>query len=186
MRYKILQIEPLFLLFLLQLHLFTCFPYLPLSRPSTYLLLHTFIFILKHFHISFVFLTLVKLSPSKSVLTDNGYMNLVVGISPDVPESQDIIDNIKHLLTEASRELFTATRNRAYFDKVKILLPQTWSMAYDQELQGEIYEDAELRVDRPNPVYADAPYTVRGAECGDPGSHIHFTPGDILSFYVVC
>jgi len=56
-------------------------------------------------------------------------------------------------------------------------LPQTWSMDYDQDLQGEIYEDAELRVDRPNPVYADAPYTVRGAECGDPGSHIHFTPG---------
>ena len=122
-------------------------------------------------------LTHLELSLSKSVLTNNGYTNLVVGISPDVPESQDVIDNIKHLVTEASRELFIATRNRAYFDKVKILLPQTWSMAYDQDLEGEIYEDAELRVDRPNPVYADAPYTVRGAECGDPGSHIHVTPG---------
>ena len=133
----------------------------------------------RHLLLTFVCLTHLEHSLSKSVLTDNGYMNLVVGISPDVPESQETIDNIKHLLTEASRELFIATRNRAYFKQVKILLPKTWSMAYDQDLEGEIYEDAEVRVDRPNPVYADAPYTVRGAECGDPGSYIHFTPGNL-------
>ena len=131
----------------------------------------------RHLLLLFACLTHLKLGLSKSVLSENGYTNLVVGISPDIPESQEVIDDIKHLITEASRELFIATRNRAYFKNVKILLPQTWSMDYDQDLQGEIYEDAELRVDRPNPVYADAPYTVRGAECGDPGSHIHFTPG---------
>ena len=31
---------------------------------------------------------------------------------------------------------------------------------------------------RPNPVYSDAPYTVRGNACGEQGSHIHFTPGE--------
>ena len=120
---------------------------------------------------------LVHHSLQKADLSDNGYTNLVVGISPDVPESQDVIDQIKHLVTEASRELFIATRKRAFFKKVKILLPKTWSMAYDQDLEGEFFEAAEIRVDNPNPVYSDAPYTVRGSGCGEPGSFIHFTPG---------
>ena len=35
-----------------------------------------------------VLLFLVRLSVEKSVLSENGYTNLVVAISPDVPESQ--------------------------------------------------------------------------------------------------
>ena len=105
-------------------------------------------------------------------------MNLVVGISPDVPENPDVIDQIKHLMVEASRELLIATRNRAYFKQIKILLPKTWTNTeFDQPLEGEFFEDAEIRVDRPNPVYSDAPYTLRGSGCGEPGSYIHFTPG---------
>ena len=120
---------------------------------------------------------------SKSTLSENGYMNLVVGISPDVPESSDVIDQIKHLMTEASRELLIATRNRAYFKQIKILLPKTWTNTpFDQPLEGEFFEDAEIRVDRPNPVYSDAPYTLRGSGCGEPGSYIHFTPGTETKF----
>ena len=37
--------------------------------------------------------------------------------------------------------------------------------------------DPTLFFVRPNPVYSDAPYTVRGSACGEQGSHIHFTPG---------
>ena len=126
---------------------------------------------------------------SKSTLSENGYMNLVVGISPDVPENPDVIDQIKHLMVEASRELLIATRNRAYFKQIKILLPKTWTNTeFDQPLEGEFFEDAEIRVDRPNPVYSDAPYTLRGSGCGEPGSYIHFTPGTgekfcLLFFY---
>ena len=46
----------------------------------------------------------------------------------------------------------------------------------DKQLEGEFYEAAEVRVDRVNPVYGDAPYTVRGSGCGEPGSYMHFTP----------
>ena len=120
---------------------------------------------------------------SKSTLSENGYMNLVVGISPDVPESSDVIDQIKHLMIEASRELLIATRNRAYFKQIKILLPKTWTNTpFDHPLEGEFFEDAEIRVDRPNPVYSDAPYTLRGSGCGEPGSYIHFTPGTETKF----
>ena len=62
---------------------------------------------------------------------------------------QDTIDQIKFLMTEASRELMIASRHRAYFKQVKILLPKTWtSVPHDQTLQGEFFEDAEIRVDR--------------------------------------
>lgn len=124
--------------------------------------------------------TLVGLLSSKAVLEDNGYRELVVAISPDVPESQDTLDQIKGLMTEASRELFIASRKRAYYKRIKILLPQTWTKTpTDQDLQGEFYEAAEVRVDLMNPVYEAAPYTVRGSGCGEPGSYIHLTPGEI-------
>ena len=106
------------------------------------------------------------MSGHRSVLADNGYTNLVVAISPDVEENQarkllscchlteaylfqDVIDKIKQLMTSASRELLTASRHRAFFRQVKILLPWTWtSVNYDQTLQGETFMDAEIRVDR--------------------------------------
>ena len=123
--------------------------------------------------------SLVGLLSSKAVLEDNGYLELVVAISPDVPESQATLDQIKGLMTEASRELFIATRKRAYYKRIKILLPQTWTnIVPDQVLQGEFFEAAEVRVDLVNPVYDKAPYTVRGSGCGEPGSYIHITPGE--------
>ena len=123
---------------------------------------------------------LVGLMSGKAVLEDNGYRELVVAISPDVPESQDTLDQIKGLMTEASRELFIASRKRAYYRRIKILLPQTWTQTpTDQDLQGEFYEAAEVRVDLMNPAYEAAPYTVRGSGCGEPGSYIHISPGQI-------
>ena len=51
-------------------------------------------------------------------------------------------------MTEASKELYIATRNRAYYKQVKILLPQTWtSTPFDQPLSGEFYEAAEVSID---------------------------------------
>ena len=41
---------------------------------------------------------------------DNGYSDLLVGISPDVPESPEMLDQLKQILTNASASLFTATR----------------------------------------------------------------------------
>ena len=68
---------------------------------------------------------------------------------PRSPRCQDTVDQIKLLMTEASRELLTASRHRAFFRQVKILLPRTWtSVSYDQTLQGETFMDAEIRVDR--------------------------------------
>ena len=41
---------------------------------------------------------------------DNGYSELLVGISPDVPESPEMLEELKQLLTKASASLYRATR----------------------------------------------------------------------------
>merc|ERR1711892_909497 len=126
----------------------------------------------------FLFFSQPFAARGKSVLRENGYTDLVVAISPDIPENIEVINQVKNLMTEASRELYTATRNRAYFKQVKILLPKTWtSIKGDQTLEGESFETSEIRIDRPSAVYEDSPYTVHGAGCGEPGSFMQITPG---------
>merc|ERR1711970_727383 len=87
------------------------------------------------------------LSTGRAVLSENGYTELGVAISPDIPENMEVVDQVKHLLTEASRELYIATRNRSYFKQVKILLPKTWTgISGDQPLEGESFDSAEMRI----------------------------------------
>merc|ERR1711970_1215301 len=86
----------------------------------------------------------------RSVLSENGYSELVVAISPDIPQNMEMVDQVKNLLTEASRELYIATKRRAYFKQVKILLPKTWTgVTADQTLEGESFDNSEIRIDRP-------------------------------------
>merc|ERR1711970_768968 len=133
--------------------------------------------VMKSMILLLLLVTLPFTTKGKSVLIDNGYTDLVVAISPDIPENVEVVNQVKHLMTEASRELYTATRDRAYFKQVKILLPKTWtSIKGNQTLEGESFEGAEIRIDRPSPVFSDGPYTVRGSGCGEPGSFMHITP----------
>merc|ERR1711892_205 len=128
----------------------------------------------------FIFLLLSQpfAARGKSVLRENGYTDLVVAISPDIPENIEVINQVKSLMTEASRELYIASRNRAYFKQVKILLPKTWTgIPGNQTLEGEAFETSEIRIDRPSPCYGDSPYTEHGPGCGEPGDFMHITPG---------
>lgn len=83
---------------------------------------------------------------------NNGYRDLVVSISPDLAEDQDIIDKIKVKaspnsnnctiegsennnqynsswqiwVSEGSIELFRATHKKAFIESVIILVPESW------------------------------------------------------------
>ena len=76
----------------------------------------------------------VGLAGGRAVLSENGYSELVVGVSPDLPESEETLQQLRGLLTEvgavnmtrliclqASRELYKVTRRRAYFRRVTVL-----------------------------------------------------------------
>ena len=94
-------------------------------------------------------------------LVENGYEGLVVAISPEEEENPYLVESIKDLLTKTSSELYGATRQRAYFKSVTILVPQTWNLDEAEAAVDETYDDAEFRVALSNPAYGHNPYTVQ-------------------------
>ena len=64
-------------------------------------------------------------------------------------------------MTKASGELYGATRKRAYFKSVTILVPQTWNLDEAEAALDENYDDAEFCVAPSNPACGHNPYTVQ-------------------------
>nr|XP_039271529.1 calcium-activated chloride channel regulator 3A-1-like [Styela clava] len=116
----------------------------------------------------------------KVKIKNNKYTGLVIAINPEVPEDPAIIDALKSSWTDASRDLFRATNKRAYFEKITILVPKTWTNGNYDRSDGESYKRAEVVVAHENPAYGEVPYTLQYGECGEPGSYIHLTPNYLL------
>ncbi|ROT80735.1 hypothetical protein C7M84_000515 [Penaeus vannamei] len=91
-----------------------------------------------------------------------------------------LLSLLQDAIKKASEVLFTATRSRAFFRDVRIVIPKSWS-------NTDTDEESELRIDNPNPVYENQPYTRQPGECGDPGEFIHMTPAylkeQVYSYY---
>ena len=103
----------------------------------------------------------LPLAWSRVSLVENGYEGLVVAISPEEEENPSLVESIKDLLTKASAELYGATRQRAFFKEVTILVPQSWSLDDTEAAVDETFEDAEFRVAPSNPAYGHNPYTIQ-------------------------
>ena len=84
-----------------------------------------------------------------------------MAISPEEEENPNLVESIKDLLTKASAELYGATRQRAYFKEVTILVPQTWNLDEAEAAVDETFKDAEFRVAPSNPAYGHNPYTIQ-------------------------
>ncbi|OWK04660.1 hypothetical protein Celaphus_00002369, partial [Cervus elaphus hippelaphus] len=73
-------------------------------------------------------------------LRDNGYDGLLIAVNPQVSEDQNLIPNIKEMITDASFYLFNATKRRVFFRNVKILIPATWKASNYSKVKQESYE----------------------------------------------
>ena len=84
----------------------------------------------------FVLSALVSQRPAmgsrNAPLMNNGY-DLLVGVSPDVKEDPQIIEELKQILTTASLRFYNGTNHRAFIAKVSILLPSTWAAKSDYQ-----------------------------------------------------
>ncbi|XP_076808247.1 calcium-activated chloride channel regulator 3A-1-like [Clavelina lepadiformis] len=120
-------------------------------------------------------------SSSIVTISNNGYSGLLIAINPEVPESSELIDAIKEVWTDASKALYTATKQRAYFDQITILVPKFWNEGTYQPAGKETYDAADVLVAYPNPVYQDQPYTLQYGGCGEPGTYIHLTPSYLVN-----
>ncbi|XP_010635055.1 calcium-activated chloride channel regulator 2 [Fukomys damarensis] len=114
-------------------------------------------------------------------LQDNGYDGLLIAINPQVPESQNLILNIKEMITEASFYLFNATKRRVFFRNIQILIPTTWKANNYSKVKQESYEKANVIVTDWNGVNGNDPYTLQHRGCGKEGKYIHFTSNFLLN-----
>lgn len=113
---------------------------------------------------------------SEIKLENNGYTDILLAFDETIPHSQSFIDKTKDFFTKASKVLYIATRNRAYFKDIKILVPPTWpddpsyqSAAVDQTLyKSDIIITSSVVNKR------SLPQTRTYGGCGNPGIHIQF------------
>ncbi|XP_007530035.1 calcium-activated chloride channel regulator 2 [Erinaceus europaeus] len=114
-------------------------------------------------------------------LRDNGYDGLLVAINPQVSENQNLISNIKEMITEASFYLFNSTKRRMFYRNVTILIPATWEAKNYSHVKLESYEKANVIVTDSYGAHGDDPYTLQYRGCGEEGKYIHFTPSFLLN-----
>ncbi|CAH1783067.1 unnamed protein product [Owenia fusiformis] len=116
-----------------------------------------------------------------TTIDDNGYEDVVIAIGNDVPEDSNIVTELKKIFISASPYLYQATRKRAYFRGVSILIPPTWvdKPEYEDAVL-ETFNRADYRVDLPNPIWGDNPYSKQSGQCGHPAEYSHLTPDFVL------
>ncbi|XP_043859045.1 calcium-activated chloride channel regulator 1-like [Dromiciops gliroides] len=114
-------------------------------------------------------------------LNNNGYEDVVIAIDPDVQEDENLIQQIKDMVSEASIYLYGATEKRFYFKGVSILIPDTWQAKTDyKKPKLETYKNADIVIEVPNPAGNDVPRTDQLGLCGEKGERIHLTPDIVL------
>lgn len=120
---------------------------------------------------------------SRVNLTDSGYTGVVVAFAPEVDakDSEKLIANVQELFINASSALVVATKGKAQFSEITLLVPRSWpTLGHYQRASFETFAEADVRVDWPNPNYGDGPYTLQPLLCGSHGMYIHLTPGYLL------
>ncbi|KGL93081.1 Epithelial chloride channel protein, partial [Charadrius vociferus] len=115
-------------------------------------------------------------------LNKNGYEDLVVAISPQVPEDVNIILNTMNMIKSASNYLFEMTKHRFFFKSVKIIIPKTWKKKPNySRLKTESYNKADVIIADHYMKQVDDPYTLQYGGCKEKGRYIHFTPNFLLN-----
>ncbi|XP_033101841.1 calcium-activated chloride channel regulator 3A-1-like [Anneissia japonica] len=119
--------------------------------------------------------------PSRVLLVDNKYINVVVGINERVKEDHNLIEKLKERMTEASAFLYSATNQRAYFKDIHILVPETWQRRpHYSKAEWELYDNSDVIIDLPSDDFGSRPYTSKATQCGELGNYIHLTPRFVL------
>ncbi|XP_077985471.1 calcium-activated chloride channel regulator 1-like [Glandiceps talaboti] len=109
-------------------------------------------------------------------LNNNGYEGIVIAIHRDVPDEPALLDEIKNVFTAASATLYKATKKRAYFRNITILVPSSWSNDSNYDVASfELFETANIILDEPHPKYGDVPHVQQINKCGQPGTRMHLT-----------
>ncbi|XP_076052340.1 calcium-activated chloride channel regulator 1-like [Oratosquilla oratoria] len=128
----------------------------------------------------FLALTLSGVRSTQVTLRDNGYEGVVIALQNDLPSSQcqQVILALEDILRSASSVVFTATRGRASFRSVKVLVPSIWhcdALSGVASASSESWTSADIRVtSESHPVYGDEPWTLQTRGCAQVGDYVSF------------
>lgn len=120
-------------------------------------------------------------SASTVVLRDNGYLGVVVALEDNLSVSlcQELLQGLQEVVGSASTVVFSATRGRAHFRSVTVLVPPSWSpaacplLATLQNATNETWEAADVRVTQErHPHHGPRPWTLHTRGCGQTGDYI--------------
>ncbi|CAL4105808.1 unnamed protein product, partial [Meganyctiphanes norvegica] len=115
-------------------------------------------------------------------LMDNGYEGLTVAISDDLRQEDcnPIVHGLQIVLTELSKELFTATGGRASLREVTVVLPKSWTqndlscVIMSQVINvSKANPKAHIQVGSAHPVFGARPWSQQSQGCGKQGDIIH-------------
>ncbi|XP_046718336.1 calcium-activated chloride channel regulator 1-like [Silurus meridionalis] len=132
-----------------------------------------------------VVLFLFALKSATTIRLDgNGYTDILVVINPAVPENEELLNQIKKMITSGSEYLFEALDNKVFFKEVKILVPPTWTSGKYEKATTETYKKGKIRIDESSLQYGNEPYTHQPEGCGREGEYIHLTPDFLLNNHI--
>ncbi|XP_046719137.1 calcium-activated chloride channel regulator 3A-1-like [Silurus meridionalis] len=131
-----------------------------------------------------VVVVLIALKSATTIRLDgNGYTDILVVINPTVPENEELLNQIKKMITSGSEYLFEALDRKVFFKEVKILVPPTWKGKYEKATT-ESYKKGKIRIDDSFSQYGNEPYTHQPEGCGREGEYIHLTPDFLLNNHI--
>lgn len=115
------------------------------------------------------------------VLVRNGYEGVVVALEETLPPSacKDVVTGLEEVIRAASSVIFGASRGRAHFRQVRVLVPPTWtpaacpSLTALQNATRETWDSADLRVTQNrHPRHGPRPWTLHTQGCGHTGDYV--------------
>ncbi|XP_033746377.1 calcium-activated chloride channel regulator 1-like [Pecten maximus] len=115
-------------------------------------------------------------------IVDNGYTGIKVVISDKVPETPGLVNGIKTAFTDASRILYSASKNFVYFKEITIVVPKSWSSSNQYTtIYGSASNSMDFLVDTARPETGNTPYVHGLTKCGGQGLYAHVTPELMLT-----
>ncbi|XP_060589557.1 calcium-activated chloride channel regulator 1-like isoform X2 [Ruditapes philippinarum] len=123
---------------------------------------------------------LLVLGTAGAITLNNGrYEDVYIVIQDIIEENLELLDRIQDVFTDASKLLFTATKNQVYFGKIIVVVPKSWSpQTKYKELPAlsslETYINIETgRISSPH-------VRSKSYQCGQEGLAMYIQPSFLL------
>ncbi|XP_060591062.1 calcium-activated chloride channel regulator 1-like isoform X2 [Ruditapes philippinarum] len=123
---------------------------------------------------------LLVLATAGAITLNNGrYEDVYIVIQDSIEENLELLDRIKDVFTDASKLLFTATKNQVYFGKIIVVIPKSWSpQTHYKQLPALSSLETYINIDTGR---ISSPHVrSKTYQCGEEGLAMYIQPSFLL------